>query len=105
MVQSLHHDGVIAQSACGYAPPSLMYIRTLLDVPVPQFGPLVTGTGKPPAIVLVDSVILTWSLGQISSIVSIGITCNTVTHLQEIRLELDPMLQTEHHTQGNYYTR
>ena len=66
MAQSLHHDGVIAQSACGYAPPPLMYIRTLLDAPVPQFGLLVTGTGKPPAIVLVDSIILTWSLGQIS---------------------------------------
>ena len=54
MAQSLHHDGVIAQSACGYAPPPLMYIRTLLDAPVPQFGLLVTGTGKPPATVLVD---------------------------------------------------
>ena len=84
MAQSLHHDGVIAQSACGYAPPPLMYIRTLLDAPVPQFGLLVTGTGKPPAIVLVDSIMLTWSLGQISSLVSIGVTCDTVTHLQEI---------------------
>jgi hypothetical protein len=46
MVQSLHHYGVIAQSACGYAPPPLMYIRTLVDVPFPQFGLLVTGTGK-----------------------------------------------------------
>jgi hypothetical protein len=90
MAQSLHHDGVIAQSACGYAPPPLMYIRTLLDVPVPQFGLLVTGTGKPPAIVLVDSVILTWSLGQISPLVSIGGVCNTTPHLQEIQVELAP---------------
>ena len=47
MAQSLHHDGVIAQSACGYAPPSLMYINTQVDAPAPQFGLLVTGTGKP----------------------------------------------------------
>jgi hypothetical protein len=84
MAQSLHHDGVIAQSACGYAPPSLMYIRTLLDAPVPQFGLLVTGTGKPPTVVLVDSIILTWSLGQISPLVSTGVTCDIVTNLQEI---------------------
>ena len=90
MAQSLHHDGVIAQSACGYAPPPLMYIRTLLDAPVPQFGLLVTGTGKPPAVVLVDSIILTWSLGQISSIVSIGGVCNTTPRLQEIQVELAP---------------
>jgi hypothetical protein len=55
-----------------------MYIRTLLDVPVPQFGLLVTETGKPPAIVVVDRVMLTWSLGQISPLVSIGVTYDIV---------------------------
>lgn len=48
MAQSLHHNDVIAQSACGYAPPPLMYINTQVDTPAPQFGLLVTGTGKPP---------------------------------------------------------
>lgn len=47
----------------------LMYISALVDAPVPQFGLLVTGTGKPP-ISGCSIVILTWSLGQLTSLVS-----------------------------------
>ena len=41
-----HHTDSYAQSACGYAPSPLMYLSALGIAPVPQFGLLVTGTGK-----------------------------------------------------------
>jgi hypothetical protein len=48
MAQSLHHDGVIAQSACGYAPPSPHVYKH------PGGRPLLLSLAS-------------WSLGQVSS--------------------------------------
>ena len=48
-----HHPDSYAQSACGYAPSLLMYLSAQVEAPVPQFGLLVTGTGKPPLEVVV----------------------------------------------------